>query len=1127
MQTTTSRVLGALALIASYGLRAAVQATAPAQYTVEPAPGWVRPHAASAQGDSPGPGDVVQYSLIDRQIRIGAGSESYTHVIVTPLNADGVARESQIQIEFDPQREHLHLHRVELRRGTKAFDQLRIGRRNVLRRESSLEHGVLLGTLTFNLVMSDVRVGDVIDYSYTIEHRDGEWGGLYANAVTTQWDEPAQDSYLRILSRAQPPLALKFDPASAPTVTQSGEWIDRQWHWPRLAGFVMEPDAPGRYVQHPNVQYSQFSSWEQVRSLALPLYALPPSTADLDDQIRRIRDMGGSQPEVALRTLRFVQEEIRYTGIEIGTGAYQPTAPGVVLSRRYGDCKDKTLLAVALLRGLGFDAAPALVSTHWERLTHTRQPGPGAFDHAVVRLRIANRTYWIDVTSTAQGGTLDTMEQADFGEALVLATDQKGLESIPAPSVTGPTESAVETFDLRQGLEATARLEVQTVYRGTDADDMRRKLRGSTPADLSRQYAEYYASRYPGIRPSAPIDIHDDRDANVLRVDEHYDFDKPFVADGKGERTFEVEAESINAHLKAPRHVPHSFPWLLSHPVSANERIVVRLPSFFPVKDETKTVDTAQFHYESRVTHADNDVMLEYSYVTRTDEVMPADFPRFAEQREQARQDSYFSFTSGDSHDPGADASQAAWQSIKQAAQLMQKQEVDRAYTGLKPLLDRKDFDSFAPELQHAALLMAGTLQLDKRDANAALASLRRATSFQQAGEMDWTMRWYAALGTDDHADATLALTQLAERWPKSLAELDTELIGHTAWQAPRIGSGRYHLLKALFAAHYSAGAQDLSDLWRDLALLEIERDDPDAAQQALAAVTAPRAIIGVRADNRFASLRARMGSKLDVAAALGAGLESARNAVAAAPDKLEPVLVLASRLDEALRFEEALRLCDQSLARIKAGQGHRMYVDYDRYFPWLLDARAGALFHLGRYDEAVAQLQTASHMQERGSDNVSQVINLADMYAQLGRTAEAEAALGGVSTTNASPYGQLQVAEVRLWIAIQRGDAPERQRQLDYLREHEQDSVETLQDTLVHAGEIDSAAKLLVARLLDPDRRQSALLEVQGYAQPEAPESVVRDRERWSSLLQREDVREAIGKVGSVEDYPLLPARR
>ncbi|MFX4929726.1 transglutaminase-like domain-containing protein, partial [Acinetobacter baumannii] len=81
-----------------------------------------------------------------------------------------------------------------------------------------------------------------------------------------------------------------------------------------------------------------------------------PRTPVLMSVVEEIRKGGGTQSDQALRALQFVQEQIRYVSISIGPGAVRPADPATVLERRFGDCKDKTLLLVTILRALGIDA---------------------------------------------------------------------------------------------------------------------------------------------------------------------------------------------------------------------------------------------------------------------------------------------------------------------------------------------------------------------------------------------------------------------------------------------------------------------------------------------------------------------------------------------------------------------------------------------------------------------------------------------------------------------------------------------------------------------------------------------------------------------------------------------------
>jgi transglutaminase-like putative cysteine protease len=61
------------------------------------------------------------------------------------------------------------------------------------------------------------------------------------------------------------------------------------------------------------------------------------------------------------KIINYVQDDIRYMGVESGIGSIKPFAPEEVAKRRYGDCKDKSLLLVSLLKQVGVTKA----YRHW------------------------------------------------------------------------------------------------------------------------------------------------------------------------------------------------------------------------------------------------------------------------------------------------------------------------------------------------------------------------------------------------------------------------------------------------------------------------------------------------------------------------------------------------------------------------------------------------------------------------------------------------------------------------------------------------------------------------------------------------------------------------------------------
>jgi len=106
--------------------------------------------------------------------------------------------------------------------------------------------------------------------------------------------------------------------------------------------------------------------------------------------------------------------------MEMGINGHKPHPPAQVLKRRYGDCKDKALLLVSLLRATGIEAAPALANTRERAALDGFLPTAYAFNHAIVRARIDGKERWLDATLTSQRGELSALSTPGYERALVL-----------------------------------------------------------------------------------------------------------------------------------------------------------------------------------------------------------------------------------------------------------------------------------------------------------------------------------------------------------------------------------------------------------------------------------------------------------------------------------------------------------------------------------------------------------------------------------------------------------------------------------------------------------------------------------------------------------------------------------
>lgn len=97
--------------------------------------------------------------------------------------------------------------------------------------------------------------------------------------------------------------------------------------------------------------------------------------------------------------ISFVHNSLRYNSLALERSGYVPRTPDEVMSRGYGDCKDKAWLAVKLLEKAGIEAYLALVNSDPSEKFEDSMPSFGQFDHAIVYLPRED-DHWIDATAS-------------------------------------------------------------------------------------------------------------------------------------------------------------------------------------------------------------------------------------------------------------------------------------------------------------------------------------------------------------------------------------------------------------------------------------------------------------------------------------------------------------------------------------------------------------------------------------------------------------------------------------------------------------------------------------------------------------------------------------------------------
>jgi hypothetical protein len=147
--------------------------------------------------------------------------------------------------------------------------------------------------------------------------------------------------------------------------------------------------------------------------------------------------------EKAEKIYKWVQSHIQYIAFEDGYGGLVPRSPDTTFYRRYGDCKDMSVLLVAMLRRSGLEAYPAWVGTRKLPYRYAEVPTPIADNHMVASLKLGPETLFLDATDPRLSlGLPSVMIQ---GKDALISLDSHRYEVKPVPVVEAATNQMADS----------------------------------------------------------------------------------------------------------------------------------------------------------------------------------------------------------------------------------------------------------------------------------------------------------------------------------------------------------------------------------------------------------------------------------------------------------------------------------------------------------------------------------------------------------------------------------------------------------------------------------------------------------------------------------------------------------
>ena len=558
----------------------------------------------------------VLFLLSDEQVN-WQDDEKLTYFRAATLVTDraGLETAAALQFVFDPAFESLTLTRVAVIRDGQVIDHTNAVQADILRRETQLEDGIFDGNLTALIQVPDLRVGDVIDYSFLrrtlpvidIANRSG--------VAYMEYDVPVVLSRVAIDWPEIWPIYISGWPERVEYTQTPGDGVIRHiWTRRDHIPVTTEDMVPPGYSESVSIEYTALPDWSGVAAAISSFYMTSyPLGPEWDAKLRAIQADHATDEERIIAALRAVQDDLRYVSLSIGDGSLMARLPAVTTASGFGDCKDKALLLRTMLDKMGIEAYVALTDLDEGRALPQRKPSLWWFDHAIVKVIVNDTTYWMDPTASHEGGDIYTAATPDYGFALSLTgPNQQQLEPIDVSynSVWSSYVDEVYDFSLL-GVYFT----VTTNWDGPAANSFRQELGFSSRSVISQNYLAFYADRYPGIRLLGPIEVTDDRATNRMTVVERYLIPAPALYQGGLRNDFEFSSQNYAEglpHAPEPRKAPLDLgaPANYFHRVSVyGAPVDLTMPEFASVYN-----DAFSFNFYAYGGDGAGSIVLEWSY---------------------------------------------------------------------------------------------------------------------------------------------------------------------------------------------------------------------------------------------------------------------------------------------------------------------------------------------------------------------------------------------------------------------------------------------------------------------------------------------------------------------------------
>ena len=218
--------------------------------------------------------------------------------------------------------------------------------------------------------MPAIEDGCIVEYAYEIHNIKPLLGVDYSTIFLCRNLYPMEEDIMEIVLPADQKLFYKsFNTGLIPQIITDGSKKRYIFTSLRQKAIIPEPRMPSLMDREtfPQIWIWTLTDWKPIAQwysqLVREQMKADPALETFTRQL--IADKKTKEEKISA-IFNFVSQNVRYIAVLLGPHTHKPHAAADVFKKRYGDCKDKTVLLLAMLKIAGIEGLPALVPAQRE-----------------------------------------------------------------------------------------------------------------------------------------------------------------------------------------------------------------------------------------------------------------------------------------------------------------------------------------------------------------------------------------------------------------------------------------------------------------------------------------------------------------------------------------------------------------------------------------------------------------------------------------------------------------------------------------------------------------------------------------------------------------------------------------